>query len=69
MAKTLKSGNKVGWNSSAGHSTGKVIRKQNKSTKIKGHKVAASKENPQYIVRSDKSGKTAAHKASALKKR
>jgi hypothetical protein len=69
MPKNLKSGDKVGWNSSGGHSTGKVVRQQNKSTKIKGHKVAASKDTPQYIVRSDKSGKTAAHKASALKKR
>jgi hypothetical protein len=30
--------------------------------------VAASKGNPQYIVKSDKSGKTAAHKPSELKK-
>ncbi|WP_246450630.1 DUF2945 domain-containing protein [Sphingomonas rhizophila] len=33
-----------------------------------GHKVAASKDNPEYLVESDKSGKRAAHKPSALKK-
>jgi hypothetical protein len=30
--------------------------------------VRASKEDPQYLVRSDKSGGTAVHKPSALKK-
>ncbi|HZA94416.1 MAG TPA: DUF2945 domain-containing protein, partial [Gemmatimonadales bacterium] len=35
--------------------------------KFKGHRVA-SREDPQYIVKSAKSGKTAAHRAGALKK-
>ena len=68
MAKELKPGDKVSWDSSGGHSVGKVVRKQTEPTQIKGHKVAASKDNPQYIVRSDKSGKEAAHKPSELKK-
>jgi hypothetical protein len=69
MAKELKPGDKVEWDSSGGHSVGKVVRKQTSPTQIKGHKVAASPDNPEYIVKSDKSGKTAAHKAEALKKR
>ena len=68
MTRKLKPGDKVGWNSAGGHSTGKVIKKQTKPTKIKGHKVAASRDSPQYVVKSNASGKTAAHKASALKK-
>src|SRR5687767_6774094 len=68
MAKELKPGDKVPWDSSGGHSVGKVVRKQTTPTRIKGHKVAASKDNPQYIVRSDKSGKEAAHKPGELKK-
>jgi Hypervirulence associated proteins TUDOR domain len=68
MAKSLKTGDKVSWDSSGGHSIGKVVKKQTSPTQIKGHKVAASKDNPQYIVESDKSGKTAAHKPSELKK-
>ena len=68
MTKELKSGDKVEWDSSGGHSTGKVVQKQTVPTTIKGHKVAASKDDPQYIVKSDKSGKEAAHKPSALKK-
>ena len=69
MAKELKAGDKVGWDSSGGHSVGKVVRKQTTPTRVKGHKVAASKDNPQYIVRSDTSGKEAAHKPGELKKR
>lgn len=68
MTKDPKSGDKVSWDSSGGHSTGHVVRKQTTPTQIKGHKVAASKDDPQYIVKSDKSGGEAAHKASELKK-
>jgi hypothetical protein len=38
-------------------------------TKIKGHEVKASKDNPQYVVESDKSGGEAAHKPGSLKKK
>lgn len=68
MKKTLKRGDKVSWNSSGGHSVGKVVKKQTTPTQIKSHKVAASDDNPQYIVTSDTSGKIAAHKPDELKK-
>lgn len=64
----LKKGDKVEWDSSGGHSVGKVVKKITAPTQIKGHKVAASKDNPEYIVKSDKSGGEAAHKPEALKK-
>ena len=67
MAEELKSGDKVSWNSHGGEAHGHVVRKQTSQTQIKGHKVAASKENPQYIVETD-DGKRAAHKAAALSK-
>ena len=69
MAKQLKVGDKVTWETSQGETTGRVVKRQTSPTKIKTHKVAASKDNPEYIVESAKSGKRAAHKASALKKR
>ena len=68
MAKTLKPGDKVSWGTSQGETHGKVVRKQTSPTQIKGHKVSASKDNPEYIVRTTKSGKEAAHKADALRK-
>ena len=63
-----KPGDHVTWSSSQGPIEGVVVKEQTTPTKIKAHKVAASKDNPQMIVRSDKTGATAEHKASALKK-
>lgn len=68
MAKDLKKGDKVSWDTSQGETHGVVEKKQTRETRIKGHKVAASEEDPQYIVRSDKSGEKAAHKPEALRK-
>jgi hypothetical protein len=65
MTKDFKAGDKVGWDSSGGHSTGKIIRKLTSPMTIKGHKVAASKDNPEYLVETDE-GKQAAHKPEAL---
>lgn len=64
----LKKGDHVTWNTSQGKTEGTVVRKQTTPTQIKGHKVAASADDPQFIVKSDKSGKQAAHKPSGLKK-
>lgn len=69
MAKELKKGDKVSWETSQGETHGVVEKKQTRRTSIKGHTVAASEGDPQYIVRSDKSGEKAAHKPEALKKR
>jgi Hypervirulence associated proteins TUDOR domain len=68
MTKSLNKGDKVEWDTSQGETHGKIIKKQTSQTHIKGHKVAASKDDPQYIVQSDKSGKKAAHKPDELKK-
>jgi redox-regulated HSP33 family molecular chaperone len=68
MAKTLKAGDKVTWESSGGGSVGRVERKLTSPGKIKGHAVAASQDNPEYLVRSEKSGKVAAHKPGALRR-
>ncbi len=66
--KTFKAGDKVQWDSSGGHSVGKVEKKLTSPMMIKGHKVAASPDNPEYLVKSDKTGAEAAHKPEALKK-
>jgi len=68
MAGTLKAGDKVQWKSSQGTVTGKVKKKLSTPTDIKGHHVAASKDNPEYLVASDKTGAEAAHKPGSLKK-
>lgn len=68
MAEDLKAGDKVSWKSHGGEAHGHVVRKQTSATQIKGHKVAASADDPQYIVETDE-GKKAAHKAEALTRR
>ena len=67
MTMDLAKGDRVTWKSHLGKAHGKVVRKQTEPTRIKGHKVAASEVEPQYIVETDE-GKRAAHKAEALSK-
>ena len=68
MSENLKKGDKATWKTSQGKTERKVVKKQTSDTKIKGHTVKASKDDPQIIVESAKSGKQAAHKSDALKK-
>lgn len=68
MTQAFKAGDKVEWKSSQGTVTGKVKKKLTTPTDIKGHHVAASKDNPEYLVASDKTGAEAAHKPGSLKK-
>ncbi|MEO7827240.1 MAG: DUF2945 domain-containing protein [Allosphingosinicella sp.] len=65
MADSFSKGDKVSWKSHGGEAHGKVVRKQTEPTRIKGHKVAASPEHPQFIVETEE-GKNATHKAEAL---
>lgn len=67
MADNLKPGDKVSWSSHGGTAHGKVVKKVTEPTTIKSHKVAASPDNPEFIVETDE-GKRAAHKPGALKR-
>jgi hypothetical protein len=69
MAREFKKGDKVEWRSHGGKGVGTVERKITSETEAGGRKVRASKDEPQYLVRSEKSGGTAVHKPGALKKR
>ena len=53
MTDELKKGAKVEWKTSQGTTTGEVKKKLTSPIDIKGHHVAASKENPEYLVESD----------------
>ena len=67
MPKSLSKGDSVSWKSHAGTAHGKVVKKITEPMEIKGHHVAASKDNPEYLVETE-DGKQAAHKADALTK-
>eukprot|EP01087_Luapelamoeba_hula_P024739 TRINITY_DN9523_c0_g1_i1.p1 TRINITY_DN9523_c0_g1~~TRINITY_DN9523_c0_g1_i1.p1 ORF type:complete len:308 (+),score=68.82 TRINITY_DN9523_c0_g1_i1:77-1000(+) len=66
MSEEIKPGDHVSWNSSSGTVDGTVVKKVTSDTQIKSHHVAATKEEPQYIVKSDSTGALAAHKPEAL---
>lgn len=67
-AKEFKAGDKVSWNSTQGKVAGTAKKKLTAPTKIKTHHVAASPDNPQWLVESASSGQVAAHKPAALKR-
>ena len=67
MAKQFKAGDAVEWDSSGGHSKGKVVKKITGTAKVKGHVAKATPEKPEYLVKSEKGGE-AIHKPGALKK-
>lgn len=69
MTASFKKGDEVSWHSTQGTIEGTVKKKLTAPYKIKGHDVAASPDNPEYLVVSDSTGAEAAHKPEALKKR
>jgi hypothetical protein len=68
VSREFQVGDHVRWNSEAGFVTGKIIRVHVRDFDYKGHTHRASKEDPQYEIRSDQSDHVAVHKASALRK-
>lgn len=67
MAK-FKVNDQVRWNSEAGIVTGKIIKVRYADFDYKGHRHRASKDEPQYEIKSDKTDHIAAHKDAALTK-
>lgn len=69
MGGELVKGDRVEWNTSQGTTVGRVKEKLTERTRVKGHEVAASEDNPQYLVESEKSGEEAAHRPDALRRK
>jgi hypothetical protein len=59
-------GDHVRWNSEAGYVTGRIIRIHHADFDYKGHRHRASKDDPQYEIKSDRTDHIAAHKEAAL---
>jgi hypothetical protein len=64
----FKRGDHVEWESESGRVRGTVLRKVTSEITFKGYRRHASKEQPQYIIKSDKTDHLAIHKAAALRK-
>jgi hypothetical protein len=65
--KTFKIGEHVRWNSEAGRVSGIIIKKITSDMKFKGYVHHASREAPQYLIKSDKTEHVAIHKGAALR--
>ena len=68
MTTTFKLGDHVGWNSEAGHVSGRIIRIHTRDTEYKGHLRHCSPDDPQFEIKSDRTEHIAMHKGAALRK-
>ncbi len=69
MKQKFKTGDHVTWNSEAGHVCGTIIKIHTINFNYKGYTHHASKEDPQFEIKSDKTEHVAVHKTSALSKK
>src|SRR5215468_2968806 len=67
MVKTFKRGDHVEWNSEAGRVRGVILKKVVSDVRFKGYVHHATKDEPQYFIKSDKTDHIAIHKGSALR--
>jgi hypothetical protein len=66
MRKQFKIGDHVAWNSEAGRVRGRIVKVHRRKVTYKGYTRHASKEEPQYEIKSDKTDHVAMHKGAAL---
>ena len=66
MKRLFKVGDHVSWNSEAGRVAGTIVKVHRKDLNYKGYTHHATREDPQYEIKSDKSDHLALHKTSAL---
>ncbi len=65
--KSFRKGDRVTWSSHGGTATGEVVREITSDTTTAGRTVRASKDDPQYLVRSGNGGE-AVHHPEALRR-
>jgi hypothetical protein len=68
MRKRFKTGDHVTWNSEAGWVSGRIVKVHTKDVPYKGYTHHASKDDPQYEIKSDKTDHIAMHKGGALER-
>jgi hypothetical protein len=66
MSKTFKRGDHVEWNSEAGRVRGVIVKKVISAVRFKGYVHHASRDEPQYIIKSETTDHVAIHKGQAL---
>jgi hypothetical protein len=68
MSGKFKRGDRVEWNFRGHRVVGRVRRRITKRCEVAGRTVAASPDDPRYVVRSEKSGAETTRRAQALRR-
>jgi hypothetical protein len=68
MKRSFRIGDHVTWNSEAGRVSGTIITVYTRDVDYKGYTHHASRDDPQYEIRSDTTDHIALHKGTALKR-
>jgi hypothetical protein len=68
MKRRFNVGDHVIWNSEAGRVSGKIVKVHTEDLIYKGYTHHASKDDPQYEIKSDKTDHVALHKGAALRR-
>jgi hypothetical protein len=68
MTERLRRGERVEWSFRGRAVRGKVVKRLVSRTEVAGQVVAAAKDDPRYVVRSDASGKETARRPEKLKR-
>ena len=68
MKKRFNVGDHVIWNSEAGWVSGKIVKVHTEDLDYKGYTHHASKDDPQYEIKSDETDHVALHKGAALQR-
>jgi hypothetical protein len=64
----FRRGDHVSWNSEAGRVRGRIVRVVTSKLTFKGYTVHATKDEPQYEIKSDKTDHIAMHMGAVLRK-
>jgi hypothetical protein len=67
MRQEFKRGDRVEWNFRGRTVRGTVRRRLTRRTEVGGQVVAASKDDPRYVVRSERTGRETARRPAALR--
>ena len=68
MAQDFRRGDRVEWNFRGARVVGNVRRRLTSRTVVNGRAVAASTDDPRYLVRSEKSGKETTRRGGSLRR-
>jgi hypothetical protein len=66
MASTFQPGDQVAWQAGQGTTTGIVQERVTESVKVNGHAVAATNDDPRYLVKNDRTGTITGHRPETL---